>query len=266
VSYDHASRKLHETPINLGDQFISDISFGITRRGEIAVGGFYSNKSQDGLAGTFNMTIDKKNGEIIRKGSQDLTSDFLKEFMSNRRANKLRELYNYKIDHLISQSDGGLLMVAEQYYVVVVQQCQPRGGCTTSYNYYYNDIIVVSIRPDASVKWIKKIPKLQITSNDFGYLSSYALVIANNKLNFIFNDHPKNLEENRKKMKNGVSRKMVTVLASIDDYGNVTKKALFSAKEQRVHTRPKIALQIAQDQSLFYAIRKKIYKFGIIGF
>lgn len=267
ISYDPRTSKLHELPITLDNRYISDISFGIMPKGNIVISGFFSNESYDGVAGIFYLSVDKEKDEILLKGSKDFSSEFLSEFMSEKRAKKRRELFKYKIDHLIAQTDGGLYMIAEQYYVVVVTQCNPKGGCTTTYNYYYNDIIVANINIDASVEWIRKIPKAQLSVNDFGYFSSYSLVLSNQKLNFIFNDHPKNLEDaKRKRLKNGISRKMVTVLASIDAAGNVTKTAMFSAKQERIYTRPKIALQLDPNHSLFYAIKKKKYKFGIINY
>ncbi len=266
VSYDNKSKTLNEMQITLGDKYISDISFVITPKGNIVAGGFYSNKNADGLAGSFYLSIDKETNKILLQGTTDLTSEFLSEFMSERRANKHKELYNYKIDHLVSQNDSGLYMVAEQFYINVVTTCSPRGGCTTSYYYYYNDIIVVNFNSDASVRWIKRIPKTQISTNDYGYYSSYSFVMTKDKLNFIYNDHPKNLTGERKYPKNGVNRRMITVLSTLDSKGNLSKTLILPAKDERIYTRPKISLQLGTNQSLFYAIRKKKFKFGIINY
>ncbi len=267
ISYNNASKSLKEMPISLGDKYISDIRFAITPKGNIAVGGFYSNKNAAGLAGTFFMSVDKEKNQVLSQGTKDFSSEFLTEFMSARHADKHKELYNYSVDYLVSQSNGGLIMVAEQFYVNVVTTCQPKGGCTTTYYYNYNDIIVVSFNPDASVKWMKHIPKTQVSANDGGYHSSYSFVVTNDKLNFIYNDNPKNLKPDAdpKRTKNGISKKMVTVIVGMNiSDGNFNKTSMFSAKEERIYTIPKIAMQLSKNQSLFYAIKRKKFKFAII--
>jgi len=267
ISYNNASKSLKEMPISLGDKYISDIRFAITPKGNIAVGGFYSNKNAAGLAGTFFMSVDKEKNQVLSQGTKDFSSEFLTEFMSARHADKHKELYNYSVDYLVSQSNGGLIMVAEQFYVNAVTTCQPKGGCTTTYYYNYNDIIVVSFNPDASVKWMKHIPKTQVSANDGGYHSSYSFVVTNDKLNFIYNDNPKNLKPDAdpKRTKNGISKKMVTVIVGMNiSDGNFNKTSMFSAKEERIYTIPKIAMQLSKNQSLFYAIKRKKFKFAII--
>lgn len=269
VIYDNANKSLKEIPVTLGDQYITDISFALTPKGTLAVGGFYSNKNSEGLAGTFYMSIDKDKNKVIAQGKKEFTSAFLSEFMSARRADKHKELYNYSIDHIVTLQNGGIIMVAEQFYVNVVTTCQPKGGCTTTYYYNYNDIIVVNVNPDGSIKWTEHIPKTQISTNDGGYYSSYSFVLTGNKINFIYNDNRKNLDPNLdpKRAKNGIGRKMITVNVAMNvDDGKFVKSSLFSAKEEKIYTRPKIAMQISGKQSLFYAIKRKKFKFGVINF
>lgn len=267
VKYNPSTKVTSEIPISFSDKYISDIGFASASKEKLAVGGFYSNKNALGLAGTFYMSVDKATNKITSVGTRDFTTEFLGEFMSARRAGKHKELYDFSIDHFITQSDGGLIMVAEQYYVNVVTVCNPKGGCTTTYYYHYHGIIVASFNKDASLNWIKHIPKYQMSTNDGGYNSSYSFVLTDNKFHFIYNDHPKNLdpERNPKSYRNGISRKMVTVdVAMNPEDGSFTKTALFSAKEERIYTRPKIATQLTKDMSLFYAIKRKKFKFGIV--
>lgn len=264
ISYDYAKKELNETEIKVGDKFISDAGFGIGPNNTIMAGGFYSNKSEDGLAGVFFVTIDKDNKKIVSQGSKDFSAEFLGGLMSERRAGKHKELYYYKIDHMVLRSDGSFDMIAEQYYVHVVTNYNPRGVTTTTYHYYYNDIIVASVSPDASINWIKAVPKFQHSTDDGGYFSSYSFCHADGNLYFIYNENPKNLAKPKKYPRNGISRKMVTVMAKMDDKGNVEKKALFSAKTEKIYTRPKVSLQLNDNQALFYAIKRKKFKFGII--
>lgn len=267
VSYNCKTKSIKESEISLGDKFISDVSFKINEKGQIIVGGFYSNKNADGLAGTFFLSMDKSTQKVISSGYKDFSTEFLGEFMSSRRAEKHKELYNYSIDHLITKENGGAYMVAEQFYIRVVRTTDPKTGVTTTtYHYYYNDIIVISVNPDASIEWVKKIPKLQHSVNDYGYYSSYTLDYVNNKLYFMYNDNPKNLKVDASKVKNGITKKMVTVLATLDSKGNLSRDVMFSAKDAKIFTRPKVSIRLGAKESLFYAIKKKKYKFGRINY
>ena len=101
------------------------------------------------------------------------------------------------MDQLILRNDGGALLIAEQYFV---QEEYDRNQFYDPYysNYYnrnyndidyvynYNDIIVVNIRPDGEIEWTARIPKRQVTTNDGGYYSSYAMSIVRSKIYFVF--------------------------------------------------------------------------------
>lgn len=264
ISYDYETKSLKETPISLREKYISDISFALVPGDKILIGGFYSNKSRDGLAGAFYVTIDENDQHVINSAATDFSTEFMAGFMSQRRAERDKELYNYKIDYLVTKSDGGIYMVAEQYFINVVTVCQPRGGCTTTYYYNYNNIIVANFNADASLKWVRQIPKTQVTANDYGFYSSYSFNVKNEKLYFLYNDHPKNYTKPKKYPRNGITKKMIAVLASIDKDGNLERNTLFTTNEEKVYTRPKISVRLSADQSLFYAIKRKKYKFGII--
>lgn len=266
ISYSYKSKKIAETEISIEDKFISDISFAISGS-IIVIGGFYSNNSAVGLTGTFYLSMDKSTKQIKASGYKDFSPAFLAEFMSARKAEKHRELFNYSIDHLITRADGGVYIVAEQFIVRVITSYDPRTGySTTTYNYYYNDIIVVNVNPDASIEWIKKIPKFQHTVNDYGYYSSYTLSYANDNLYFIYNDHPKNIASNYSSVRNGVSGKMVTVLTALSPDGSLQRNVMFNDKDSKIFTRPKVSLRIGSGETLFYAIKKKKYKFGRINY
>lgn len=266
ISYDPQKKKLKETEISLGDRFISGISFALTSKGTLAIGGFYSNKTSDGQVGTFFMAMDKETGKIITRGDKDFSKEFLMEFMSERRAEKQKELYNYRINYIVTKDDGGIYLVAEQYYMQVVTNYNPKGGSTTTYHYYYNDIIVINLNPNASIEWVRKIPKYQHTVNDNGYYSSYSFFTSKNKLYFVYNDHPKNLLPDQKKIRSGIGKKMVTVLASVDVNGKMDARSLFAANEEKIYARPKMSYSLSDNELLFYAIRKKKSRFGIINY
>ena len=266
LSYDHASRRLKEWPIEMGDKFISDIAFDIHRNDTLIIGGFYSTGTSGGVGGSFFISMNARTLEIIAQGGKDFTSEFLGEFMSKRKADKHRELYNYRIDHLLTKVDGGAYIVAEQYYMLV-STYYSRYGSSVTYHYYYNDIIVVNVNSDGSIGWIKKIPKFQHSTNDNGYYSSYAMKAMPDKLYFVFNDNPKNLNPQATKIRPAFSwRAPITVVATIDQTGAIKREALRGSNLGRIYTRPKLSMNIGNSETLIYALKRKSFRFGVINY
>ena len=80
----------------------------------------------------------------------------------------------------------------------------------------------------------------------------------------MFNDHPKNILPDQKKIRQGIGKKMITVLASMDSNGKLETRSLFAASETKVYARPKMTLQVNDNELLFYAVKKKKSRFGLI--
>jgi hypothetical protein len=208
------------------------------------------------------------------------------------------ELQSYSLDKLILRSDGGALLIAEQYYVDERRQNNYYGSPMsyggygsyspfyspynsfydpygyrnnrnnrTDYYYNYNDIIVVNIRPDGEIAWTARIPKHQLSRNDEGIFSSYAMSIVADKLYFVYNEDPRNLDPNRKKNYTEEPDKYsVVVLAEVNKQGEVKRSPLFQNKEEGVVTRPKICRQIGRRDLAIYGERGRGYRFGLLSF
>jgi hypothetical protein len=65
---------------------------------------------------------------------------------------------------------------------------------TTNY-YYYNDIIAFCIDSMGKLRWEQRIPKTQVSINDFGPYSSYASFVDGQNLHFLFNDAASNYDQ-----------------------------------------------------------------------
>lgn len=209
------------------------------------------------------------------------------------------ELTSYSLDKLILRSDGGAILIAEQYYVDERQQnnyygspysyagygsyyspfyspynsyYDPYGyryGRNNRSDYYfnYNDIIIVNIRPDGEIAWTARIPKHQMSKNDGGIYSSYAMSIVADKLYFAYNEDSRNLDPNRKKTYTEEPDKYsVVVLAEVNRQGEVKRSPLFQNKEEGIVTRPKICRQIGKRDLVIYGERGRGYRFGLLSF
>jgi hypothetical protein len=210
------------------------------------------------------------------------------------------ELYDYSIDKLITRSDGGVIMVAEQYFVderlrngnnfgnggfggfggygnwgngnwgnVYDPYNNNRFGNNRrpDYEFNYNDIIVVNIQPDGEIAWSARIPKRQVSVNDFGQYSSYGMSIVAEKLYFVYNDDPKNLDSRAKRIAQETPDKYsVVTIAEVDRNGVVTRSPLFQNKENGVVVRPKLSKQVGRRDMAIYGESGRRYKFGVLSF
>ena len=206
------------------------------------------------------------------------------------------ELYDYSIDKLITRSDGGVIMIAEQYFIDERMRFNNNfggwggggwgsgWGNSTFYDPYdrfgnrnnnrqpdyyfnYNDIIVVNIQPDGEIAWSARIPKRQTSVNDFGMYSSYGMSIVADKLYFVYNDDPKNLDPKAKKIATETPDKYsVVTVAEVDRNGVVKRAPLFQNKENGVVVRPKISKQVGRRDMAIYGESGRRYKFGVLRF
>jgi hypothetical protein len=283
LAYRPGSEGAFEYKIELRDKFITDLTFKVGNDGNLVCAGFYSEKLSYTIKGTCFLAINAETRETFNIHLKKFDFEFLTEFMSDgakeraRRAEKsgnsrrTPELYRYSLDDLILRSDGGAVLIAEQYYIEERKYYDRFGTYSSIYYYNYNDIIVVNIRPDGEIEWATHIPKRQITRNDGGYYSSYAMATVRDKLYFVFNDNIRNFseKENRRKMKrlyNFDGRNSVIALAEIKIDGSLTTWPMFSNRDAGIITRPKICLQTASRKMIIYGERGKRYRFANLNF
>ena len=211
------------------------------------------------------------------------------------------ELFDYSLDKLIMRSDGGVILIAEQYFVEErmlnnnMYGYSPygfspyglnswnspyysswndpygyrnnRNNRRSDYYFNYNDIIVVNIQPDGEIAWTTRIPKRQISTNDGGMYSSYAMSIVADKLYFAYNENPKNLDPNRTKtVAETPDKYSVVTLAEVARDGSLKRYPMFSNRDKGVVTRPKICRQVGRRDMAVYGESGRTYRFGVLSF
>ncbi|HEY9703619.1 MAG TPA: hypothetical protein V6C58_14315, partial [Allocoleopsis sp.] len=213
------------------------------------------------------------------------------------------ELLSYNLDKLIPRSDGGAILIAEQYFIEerYNRNNYPYAGAfgygyspwgwydpwyspwgfngwndpygfrygnrQADYYFNYNDIIVVNIKPDGEIQWSARIPKRQVSVNDGGISSSYAMSTIADKLVFIYNEDPRNLDSRSKKYyADSPDKNSVVVLAEVNRNGKVSIAPLFGNKNEGIVTRPKICRQIGKKEMAIYGESGRTYRFGTLEF
>ncbi len=270
LGYFHKTGDLKEYSLSLGNKFIDEVTFRIDPMGNLVTAGFYANVRNSGMSGVFYTRIDRNTKEVITKGVNEFSKDFLAEFMKAKKVAKGEKGldYSFSLDDLVTRTDGGAILIAEYFNVQRVCTTDPKTGMTTcNYYYYYNDIIAVSIKPDGTIDWTQRIPKKQVSRNDGGTYSSYLKAVVGDKIYFVFNDNPKNI--NPKKpgdvvYMNSVKKAMTCLVIVDGTTKNIKRTPLFEAKEAKAIMMPKINMQVNASEVIIYARKGAVSKFGKI--
>lgn len=266
IAYTNEGANESAFDLNLKRGYINDLSYRIMDNGNIVCGGFYSENYGGGYKGVCIFIVDPNTGSIIQEGGKEFSSSDLADFMSERKADKGKELYNFDLSDIVLREDGGLVMVGEYYYVSAYTRTSGTTSYTT-YTYYYNSLLVVNVSPDLSIDWMVEIPKRQVTSNDGGYYSSYAMMVKGENLYFLFNDNEKNAQVNAKdKLANFNGKNSIVSLVTLSADGSMKKTIFLDNKEEGIILRPKICSQVSEDNMIIYGERKNTYKVGKLTF
>ncbi len=294
MSYSNNGADFHEYPIKSKEKLITDLTFRVDDNGDLVCSGFYSEFNLGKIRGTCFFRIDTKSESIFNKNFNEFEFGFLTENLTAKQIEKARRsgkskqkigLQSFSLDKLILRSDGGALLIAEQYFIEEYDRPNyssyyspryypysyyPHHYRTKEYYFNYNDIIIVNIRPDGEIEWATRIPKLQVSRNDGGYYSSYAVSIVRDKIYFIYNDTEENYDRNRRveytQEFTGGSRKSLIAVAEVSRDGAVEIFPLFKNRDADIITRPKMCKQIGKKNMIIYGEKGRLYRFGSVEF
>lgn len=285
LSYPADGGQSQEYKIRLKDEFITDLTFRISRKGTLVCSGFYSEQGASSIKGTYFFQLDPATREIYNQNLKAFDINFLVDDFSAAKQRRIQkaekegrlergpELQQYSLDNLILRSDGGVVLVAEQFFVEEVTNNDffnrnNLNNLRTDFYYNYNDIIVVNIRPTGEIEWASRIPKRQVTINDNGYYSSYAMSIVRDKIYFVFNDNARNYgnQKRNNRLYNFNGRQSIIALAELSKDGSVEIQPLFSNQEADIITRPKVCKQTDKREMVIYGERGRRYRFAHLEF
>lgn len=272
LSYDPYENSVKEFEVALDGKWVIATSFDLTDHNDLVIGGFYSNDRYFSIAGTFFFRINGEKKKIAASGMQAFSSDFLERFMKARKVERGKELENYYFDHFVVRDDGGATFIAEQYYM----RQDFRTDITTGrqeiiYYYHYNDLIVVDVSSEGVINWTIRVPKRQMSINDNGTYSSYALSSKGDNLYLVFNDEASNSEalnanpESTPRMMNSARQSSAT-LVHIDGSGTVSRSNLFKSKTKDTILRPKVHLGMDDGVLYLYGRLRRSYRLARLRF
>lgn len=219
---------LKEIDLRLKLKWVNGVDIALKANGNLQISGFVNSARDFAIDALFNIELNKKYN-VISNNYYKMTPEDLSLF--KKKTNDKLQLNNYFLRHLIPLSDGSFYLVGEQYYTYLDRIYDPRTNTTsTTEHFNYEYILVAYFDNKGKIQWINRIPKIQNSTNDNGYYSSFSLFKKNKDLYFIYNEnnHNINLEiddiDNMKPLFNG--RRNSWALSKITSDGEMTRKSL----------------------------------------
>lgn len=284
--YKIANDSLIEFQVSLENKRIDDILISSNDQEQVALTGLYGEGKQMGIEGIFTITVDLSKDSINAYKYSPFNRELLHESNSEQQMNRMErrwenrdenpQIYAYKLRQIQTLSDGSQVGFMEQYYERKYTNYDTRTGITTvNYYYYFMDIGVFKLDQNGNCVWGKRIPKSQISMNDYGPFSSFVACNNESKAYVIFNDNKQNYDEggvfiNRSAVQ-GLSlsnRRNVVAISQIDlNTGNIDRNVFFSRKELSAIVVPKqMQIDWKNKELLLYAINGNREKFGLLSF
>jgi hypothetical protein len=268
------------TPMNVVVEkyVIKNAIFGLYPNEDILIEGFIANKNSkipNEFIGAFYKKITIKTMKFeeidIKKSIILFSKDFAMKFTQERNGTA-EHFYDFSINKLGLFDNGTVVMFAEQQYVTKRTMIDP-GTKEETYIYYYsfNDIIGVGINREGKLDWTIRIPKIQRGTDDYGYYSSYSMIIDANKAKILFNDNPANeKEKDPAKLKEFSTNlktlpKAMTFICTVYSDGNLEKDVMFAKDDNKTFICPKIYAKTKQ-RYIIYGQKNDEYKFGTFAF
>jgi hypothetical protein len=168
--------------------------------------GIYSNSEWNGMQdGYFSVQLNLQTDTAMAVGFLPFSSELVlseqraaEQIRMQRRMDRRNEdpqLSRYEVRDIFTLPDGSYVGSIEKYDVYTSTNYNNQTGqrLTTNY-YYYNDIVAFCIDTNGQLRWEHRIPKSQVSINDYGPYSSYASFTDSHSINFIFNDTRSNYD------------------------------------------------------------------------
>ncbi len=255
----HASDKSFITPISLKYKYISDIVICPIESPDtlcnLAITGFYSETSTGFMSGTYCISLKGKQLREITTRTFEFEVDFLKNFMSDKKAKKQKELFQYYLKNVIPLDNGEMISVAEQ---------------SLSYNLankefnQSNNLILTMYDKTGDQKWIKPILKKQGGNTANESYNSVAITTdePNRKIYLFFNDHPNNLFINDPKKIYSFSHNSSSVfsICPIDFDGRIGRKMLFTNDRKKTIPSPRLSTYTPSGELIILKVGYKYHR------
>jgi len=227
-AYNNQLNYLKEINLRLKLKWLNGIDMEIRDNGHILVAGFVNSSRSFAINAFFNIEIDRKY-EITRNNYFQIDPTVVRQFLLKE--SKKKAIENFFLRNILIQNDGSFYILGEHFHKYLDRVYDPRTNTTSTIEHFnYEYIMAARFNKLGEFEWVKRIPKIQNSTNDFGYYSSFTPFNSQNEIYLVYNDYDKNLElpiedtENIKPLFNG--RKNALTYVKIDADGSVFRKPI----------------------------------------
>ena len=280
------SNGLQDLFIDVDGRRIEAMAMSTNEKDEFMVTGIFGLNNVIGVSGMFHKKMKLSNGDVIQESYKEFEDEFITEGWSDRALDRAEKrvskgkgdvhLEHYQMKEATTLDDGSVIGTMEQYYVQVQSSSDvTRNQSSDRYYYYFNDIIAFKILPDGEFDWITKIRKYQVSMNDGGPFSSYAIYNSDSTLNFVFNDNRMNYTEDGAfktgddlYVANYGRKKNVVALAKLNvNTGEIQRESFFNRSEiDAIAVPKKFNVNYATREIILYAIWGRNERIGSMSF
>jgi len=250
-------KSVAEYKLDLPNRSIENASIRIDNKNKNFICcGFYSDlkaraKVGKDIDGFYYLKVDIDKRKIETQGTKPIDKDMIAE-LNNKKVKGDRGIAkSFGINDIETHKDGTMTIIAENRRDEVVSNMMCSStGCTyyTTYYYYRDNIFLINVSSDGTIKSFTDIPKRQVTTDDGGIYLSFLTFKKNGRLIFIYNDNPKNLDPSVKTIKDAKKltnvRGGVAVATEVNKDGGYSKSQLFENKAQKMTILPESGFKI----------------------
>ncbi len=207
--------------INTEGKNLVELQLKVTNNQDLIGMGFFNDKNLDCINGIAHIPFDKDGLPLNDQMIFSSTTAYNKNISFNKNELiKTNMIPFFNIKNIIEKASGNLVIIAED--------STPKTYGFSTYGstgilYEHGEMMVVENKKDGNPNWIFRIPKNGLEDYYSKGNQSFLFFQNGEKLIFIFNDHPgkyiRRMSLHRKKSH--------ILIASIDENGNTTRRALF---------------------------------------
>jgi len=278
ASYYEKGTKLLEYIPNVEGKFLCDLKMSLLKSGELLFGGLYSGETSFDTEGTVYFKMNPLTLEINSKKVNEIGKEFFAFVLTGEHERvaaefKLERLYDYYLDQLIINEDGGVILVCEQYYYYIYPVYHVTNGKTTSITYEprfkFRDIALINISNDGKNDWKEKISKTQFAGSYTLKMMSHFTSVINNQIFLIYNENSANL-----RIKNTIKGKVeempedfcrsengTPIVVKISNEGSLLKGIVKETNEKDFAICTNMTYKISSIERIGLAIRGDSYRF-----
>lgn len=256
--YDNQADKLKEIELSLNKRFIHKITIEQDENRWV-VAGIYANDKYFHSDGVFNLLLDST-WNVVSHTIHNLTVEENQNYAQYSDPKSTRKgIDDIQIKNIVPMKNGEFAVIGEEFYKEIED---PIDGRMSTSNFtevlHYQNISIFWFEKSGEFKGLYCIPKNQISTNDNGTYSSYAMATNNEEVFLFFNDHPKNMSPDKSYGMNpkplSEFRKMYLKCVQINSKG-ILKANPVTSSSRKARIRPKNGSQLL-DQSTYFLIQK----------